>query len=83
MPAAIRRADAVKLEESVLSEAWSDSELDYAGVALRFSMLDVTRNVADGRIVAGGNRYRCEATEAWTFLRSPGGKWIVSAIQQT
>jgi predicted lipid-binding transport protein (Tim44 family) len=23
------------------------------------------------------------ATEVWTFLRVPGGHWILSAIQQT
>jgi predicted lipid-binding transport protein (Tim44 family) len=29
-----------------------------------------------------GSDARQEATELWTFLRAPGGKWILSAIQQ-
>ena len=77
------KVEAVKLEQGDLSEAWSEAGLDYATVAMRFSMIDVTRNVADGRIVEGSDRDRTEAREVWTFLRSRGGKWILSAIQQT
>ncbi len=77
------RVEAVKLEQGDLSEAWSEAGLDYATVAMRFSMIDVTRTIADGKIVDGSDRERTEATEVWTFLRSRGGKWILSAIQQT
>jgi predicted lipid-binding transport protein (Tim44 family) len=77
------KVEAVKLEQGDLSEAWSEAGLDYATVAMRFSMIDVTRNIADGRIVEGSDRDRTEATEVWTFLRSRGGQWILSAIQQT
>ena len=73
---------AVKLEQGDLSEAWSEAGLDYATVAMRFSMIDVTRTIADGKIVEGNDQVRTEATEIWTFLRSHGGKWILSAIQQ-
>ena len=77
------KVEAVKLEQGDLSEAWSEAGLDYATVAMRFSMIDVTRNIADARIVEGNDRDRTEAREVWTFLRSRGGKWILSAIQQT
>lgn len=77
------KIDSVKLEQGDLSEAWSEGSMDYATVAMRFSMIDVTRNVADGRIVEGNDQVRTEATEIWTFLRSRGGNWILSAIQQT
>ncbi|WP_289296113.1 TIM44-like domain-containing protein [uncultured Reyranella sp.] len=73
----------VKLEQGDLSEAWSEGPIDYATVAMRFSMIDVLRNVADGRVVEGNEQVRTEATEVWTFLRSQGGNWILSAIQQT
>ncbi|MCC8431680.1 TIM44-like domain-containing protein [Reyranella aquatilis] len=73
----------VKLEQGDLSEAWSEGPIDYATVAMRFSMIDVMRNVADGRVVEGNEQVRSEATEVWTFLRSQGGNWILSAIQQT
>lgn len=71
----------VKLEQGDLSEAWSEGGVDYATVAMRFSMIDVMRNVADGRIVEGNEQVRTEATEIWTFLRGRGGNWILSAIQ--
>ncbi len=77
------KIEAVKLEQGDLSEAWSEGSLDYATVAMRFSMTDVTRALADGNVVAGSDTARTEATEIWTFLRSRGGNWILSAIQQT
>jgi predicted lipid-binding transport protein (Tim44 family) len=77
------KVEAVKLEQGDLSEAWSEAGLDYATVAMRFSMIDVTRKIADGSVVEGSDRERTEAREVWTFLRSRGGKWILSAIQQT
>jgi predicted lipid-binding transport protein (Tim44 family) len=73
----------VKLEQGDLSEAWSEGAVDYASVAMRFSMIDVMRSVADGRIVEGNEQVRTEATEVWTFLRGRGGNWILSAIQNT
>lgn len=72
----------VKLEQGDLSEAWSEGNREYATVAMRFSMLDVTRD-STGRVVEGDVALRSMATELWTFVRSPGGQWLVSAIQQT
>ncbi len=77
------KVEAVNLEQGDLSEAWSEGPVDYATVAMRFSMIDVMRSVADGRVVEGNAQVRTEATEVWTFLRSRGGNWILSAIQQT
>jgi len=77
------KVEAVKLEQGDLSEAWSEGGIDYATVAMRFSMIDVTRRIADGTVVEGNPQVRTEATEVWTFLRSRGGNWILSAIQQT
>ncbi len=48
---------------------------------MRFSMLDVTRDSA-GRVVDGDAAVRTIATELWTFVRAPGGRWLLSAIQQ-
>ena len=77
------KVEAVKLEQGDLSEAWSEGNLEYATVAMRFSMIDITRRISDGTIVEGNDKVRTEATEVWTFLRSRGGKWLLSAIQQT
>ena len=76
------KVEAVKLEQGDLSEAWSEGGMDYATVAMRFTMIDVTRRIADGALVEGNADVRTEATEIWTFLRSGGGNWILSAIQQ-
>src|SRR4029079_4016689 len=77
------RVEAVKLEQGDLAEAWRAGDVDYENVAMRFSMVDVTRRIADGTVVEGDPQVRTEATEVWTFLRSRGGNWILSAIQQS
>ena len=76
------KVEAVKLEQGDLSEAWREGNVEYATVAMRFSLLDYTRRLADGRIVEGNDRVRTEATEIWTFVRDRGAPWLLSAIQQ-
>jgi predicted lipid-binding transport protein (Tim44 family) len=72
----------VKLEGGDLSEAWNENGQDYATVAMRFSMVDVTTDAA-GRVVEGDANARQTSTELWTFTRRPGAAWVLSAIQQT
>lgn len=72
----------VNLDKGDLSEAWTESGRDYATVAMRFSMVDVTRD-ASGRVVDGDPATRTVATELWTFVRASGGRWLLSAIQQS
>lgn len=72
----------VRLEQGDLSEAWSEGARDYATVAMRFSLVDVTREVATGRVTEGDPQARTEAKEYWTFVRAQGGPWQLSAIQQ-
>ena len=71
----------VRLLQGDLAQAWREGNREYATVAMRFSMIDVTRD-ASGRIVDGSPAEHVTATELWTFVRSPGGQWILSAIQQ-
>ncbi len=71
----------VQLQQGDLSEAWSEGSREYATVAMRFSMIDVTRD-AQGSVVDGSPSERVTVTEIWTFLRAPGGRWVLSAIQQ-
>lgn len=74
----------VRLEQGDLAEAWSEEGEDYATVAMRFSMLDATFDNATNKVVEGSTTQRTEATELWTFVRKgPGGKWMLSGIQQT
>ena len=71
----------VSLISGDLSQAWTEQGRDYATVAMRFSMIDVTRD-GTGRVVDGSPNEHVTATEIWTFVRSRGGHWILSAIQQ-
>ncbi len=76
----INRVTDVKLLQGDLSEAWSEGNADYATVAMRFALTDSTVDRASGRTVEGGSPG--EVTELWTFMRSRGGSWLLSAIQQ-
>jgi predicted lipid-binding transport protein (Tim44 family) len=77
----INRVSDVRLLQGDLSEAWREGNADYATVAMRFALTDSTVERASGRTVEGGSP--SEVTEVWTFMRSRGGDWILSAIQQT
>jgi predicted lipid-binding transport protein (Tim44 family) len=71
----------VLLQHGDLAQAWAEDGREYATVAMRFTMTDVTRDAA-GTVVDGSLAERITATEIWTFLRVPGGRWVLSAIQQ-
>ena len=71
----------VRLQSGDLAQAWAEQGREYATVAMRFSMTDVTKDAA-GRVVDGSPTEHITATEVWTFVRSQGGHWILSAIQQ-
>lgn len=72
----------VRLDKGDLSEAWSEGGRDYATLAMRYSMIDVTTDMS-GRVVDGSPNERVSVGELWTFVRTPGGAWTLSAIQQT
>lgn len=74
-----------KLLQGDLSESWREGTYDYATVAMRFSILDSTIDVASGRVVSGSRTEPTEVTEVWTFSRPANGRaddWQLSAIQQ-
>jgi len=71
----------VRLESGDVAEAWSEGARDYCTVAMRFSLVDVTRD-AGGAVVEGHPTNREMATEIWTFVRVQGREWQLSAIQQ-
>ncbi|AWB23602.1 hypothetical protein DA075_24145 [Methylobacterium currus] len=70
----------VKLQQGDLAESWREGPVDYATVAMRYTLRDALIERASGRVVETNPP---EATEVWTFLRERGGPWVVSAIQQT
>jgi predicted lipid-binding transport protein (Tim44 family) len=77
----VNKVTDVKLLQGDLAEAWGEGNSEYATVAMRFALTDKTLDRATGRVVEGGDRPQ-EATELWTFVRTPGGQWQLSAIQQ-
>lgn len=78
----VNRMTDVKLLQGDLAEAWREGDAEYATVAMRFSLVDRMIERAGGRTVEGGAAPQ-EATELWTFRRSRGGNWMLSAIQNT
>ncbi len=68
-------------------EAWDEGRLHYATCYLRWRAIDYTiradRKPGDpDAVVSGDPRNPTEAAELWTFVRSPGGLWLLSAVQQ-
>ncbi len=83
----INRVEQVELQRGDLREAWDEGRMHYATCLLRWRALDYTvradRHPGDpGALVEGDPNHPAEAAELWTFARSPGGKWLLSAIQQ-
>jgi predicted lipid-binding transport protein (Tim44 family) len=79
--------DNVELVKGDVRESWDEGNLQYATADLRWRANDYTTR-ADakpgdpGYIVEGDPQRPSEAQELWTFARSPGGHWLLSAIQQ-
>lgn len=71
----------VKLLQGDLAEAWSEGDAEYATVAMRYSSVDYTAERDGGKIVEG-DKEPFERTEIWTFRRSRGGEWMLSAVQE-
>jgi predicted lipid-binding transport protein (Tim44 family) len=75
----LNRISDVKLLQGDLSQAWREGNADYATVAMRYSLNDEFVDRTSGRVIEGGPD---EATEVWTFMRTRGGAWLLSAVQQ-
>jgi len=77
----------VQLVKGDLLESWDEGDLQYATAHMRWRALDYVvrlgRSAGDpDYIVSGDPRTPVEAEEVWTFVRRPGGNWLLSAIQQ-
>jgi predicted lipid-binding transport protein (Tim44 family) len=76
------KVENITLVKGDLLEAWEEDGMEYATASLRFSASDYMVRPGTNQIVSG-NQQPTEATEVWTFVRSRGGQWLLSAIQQT
>ncbi len=79
----VDRFGPAKLLQGDLAEAWSEGADEYATVAMRFSLPVSTVDRATGKTVSGDLNSPKEFTEIWTFRRTRGEPWKLSAIQQT
>jgi len=73
--------DQIGLQKGEVIEAWRDGQIDYATAVLSFTARDFTVSGA-GAVVAGDPHAPTQSTEAWTFLRAPGGRWLLSAVER-
>jgi len=70
-----------------VKESWTEEATDYATALLRWTARDYTVSLSKqrgeaGYVVEGNDQTLTEVSEAWTFMRYRGGKWLLSAIQQ-
>lgn len=72
----------IKLLQGDLAEAWREGNTEYATVAMRYSSIDYLAERKTGNVVEG-DKDAFERTELWTFRRSLGGEWILSAVQES
>jgi predicted lipid-binding transport protein (Tim44 family) len=77
----------VRFLDGELTESWDEGGRQYATARIHWRALDyvveLSRKSGDAEFVAGGDpRVPVEAEEMWTFVRSRGGPWLLSAIQQ-
>ncbi|NWF74828.1 MAG: TIM44-like domain-containing protein [Nitrospirae bacterium] len=77
--------DVVLLRAEIL-EAWTEQATQYVTAGLRWSARDYNVSLAKqrgepGYVVEGSEVKPTESGEAWTFMRSSDGKWLLSAIQ--
>jgi hypothetical protein len=78
--------DVVLLRAEIL-EAWTEQARQYVTAGLRWSARDYNVSMTKqrgepGYVVDGSDKTPTESGEAWTFMRSQDGKWLLSAIQQ-
>lgn len=77
----------ITLDYAEILESWREFSLDYATARLQWSAYDymvrLDKNPSDSDYVASGSKTELvQAEEMWTFVRSSGGNWLLSAIQQ-
>jgi predicted lipid-binding transport protein (Tim44 family) len=77
----VDQVSGVKLLQGDLAEAWRERNVEYATVAMRYSLVDKIVDRATGAVIEGSDEPQ-EVTEIWTFMRASGGSWLLSAIQQ-
>jgi hypothetical protein len=79
--------DNVVLLRAEILEVWTEQARHFVTAGLRWSALDYNLSLTKQRgepsyLVEGSEEIPTESGEAWTFMQSQDGKWLLSAIQQ-
>ncbi len=72
----------VTLHKGEAMESWRDGDLEYVTALLAFTAHDYSVEAGGTRIVAGDPQALVDSTEAWTFVRRTGGRWLLSAVER-
>jgi len=73
----------ITLLKGDVEQSWTEEGRDYVTASLTWSAIDYNVKLDQPSVVIGGDRNTLvESTEMWTFMRSKGGRWLLSAIQQ-
>ncbi|KFL30744.1 hypothetical protein JP75_13500 [Devosia riboflavina] len=72
----------VRLLQGDLAESWREGRDEYATVAMRYASIDYTADRQTGAVVEGDAENATQSTEIWTFKRTSGADWLLSAIQE-
>lgn len=72
----------VHLARGEITESWREGNKEYATAALTYTARDHTVDLRSGQVVDGDPSRPAQSTEGWTFVRAPGGAWLVSAIER-
>ncbi len=83
----VNKVENVELIKGEVREAWDEGRMHYATALMHWRARDYTvrsgGSPGTGEVIVGGDpQHATEAAELWTFARSPGGRWLLSAIQQ-
>lgn len=81
------RIEQVTVLKQTVQDAWEEENLQYATALITWNALDYTikldRKQGDPDYVVEGDMHKpADTSETWTFVRSRGGRWLLSAIQQ-
>jgi predicted lipid-binding transport protein (Tim44 family) len=78
----VNKVENVTLVKGDVIESWREGVRDYVTAALTFSAIDTTVKLDTGELVEGDPKVPAETTEAWTFVRIEGGRWLLSAVER-
>lgn len=72
----------VQLLRGDVIESWTEGNRQFVTAALTFSTKDYTLRLDNGSLVEGNPHVPAQTTEAWTFVRVGGGRWLLSAVER-